>query len=99
VELVDLAGLHRIPAWGRFGAIGQWMGGLILMFEKGRGEKRREEKTRQDKTRGHRRRNNSERKHQILADTMGVCSGSGDISVVAGVEWRAKGEMTHEARK
>jgi hypothetical protein len=34
-----------------------------------------------------------------LADTRGVCSGSGDISVVAGVEWRAKGEMTHEARK
>jgi hypothetical protein len=80
------------------------MGSLILMFEKGRGEKRRGEerrgeKTRQDKTRGHRRRNNSERKHQILADTRGVCSGSGDISVVAGVEWRAKGEMTHEARK
>jgi hypothetical protein len=76
------------------------MGSLILMLEKGRGEKRREEKRRQDKTRQEDTDDGTiVRKHQILADTMGVCSGSGDISVVAGVEWRAKGEMTHEARK
>ena len=90
MELVDLAGLHRIPAWGRFGAIGQWMGSLILMLRREE-EKRGEEKRRQDKTR-HEDTDDGTivRKHQILADTRGVCSGSGDISVIARVEWRAK---------